>query len=155
MKDRIQLDIGIGDSVDPVEIVWPLLQYREQALFENSVSLQVYPVETIFAEKLETVIARGTFNSRMKDFHDLFLLCQQASLIDPQTLIENINKTFAIRETKIEIPILLTSDDGYLQTLWNAHLRTLGQTTVQELQVPDNIFSLIEQINAYLVRIGL
>lgn len=155
MKDRIQLDIGIGDSVDPVEIVWPLFQYREQALFEDSVSLQVYPVETIFAEKLETVIARGTFNSRMKDFHDLFLLCQQASLINPQTLIENINKTFMMRGTKIEIPISLTSDDGYLQNLWNAHLRTLGQAVVQELQLPDNIFSLIHEINGYLSTIGL
>jgi predicted nucleotidyltransferase component of viral defense system len=150
MRDRIQIDIGMGDSVDPVEIVWPLFQYREQALFEDSVSLQVYPVETIFAEKLETVISRGAINSRMKDFHDLFLLCQQASLINPQTLIENINKTFMTRDTKIEIPISLTSDDGYLQNLWNAHLRTLGQAVVQELQLPDNIFSLIEKINAYL-----
>lgn len=155
MKDRIQIDIGIGDSVDPVEIVWPLFQYREQALFEDSVSLQVYPVETIFAEKLETVISRGTINSRMKDFHDLFLLCRHESLINPQALVENINKTFMTRGTKIEIPISLASDDGHLQDLWNAHLRTLGQVVAQELQLPDNIFTLIERINSHLSNIGL
>lgn len=155
MRDRIQIDIGIGDNVDPVEIVWPLFQYREQALFEDSVSLKVYPVEAIFSEKLETVISRGSINSRMKDFHDLFLLSRQTSLINPKTLIENINQTFITRGTTIEIPITLTSDDGYLQNLWNAHLRTLGQTVVQELQLPDNIFSLIEQINTYLSKIGL
>lgn len=155
MRDRVQIDIGIGDNVDPVEIVWPLFQYREQALFEDSVSLKVYPVEAIFSEKLETVISRGTLNSRMKDFHDLFLLCRDSSLINPQILIENIKQTFMTRGTNIEIPISLASDDGYLQNLWNAHLRTLGQAVVQELQLPDNIFSLIAQMNVYLSKLSI
>ena len=48
MRDRIQVDIGVGDVVDPVQIEWPFFQYKKQPLFEDFISLQVYPVETIF-----------------------------------------------------------------------------------------------------------
>jgi hypothetical protein len=41
------------------------------SMFEGEISLVVYPPETIFAEKLETVLSKGAANSRMKDYHDL------------------------------------------------------------------------------------
>lgn len=74
MKDRIHIDIGTGDVVSPTPRDLNLVQYRDKPLFESQISLLVYPPETIFAEKLETVISKGTINSRMKDYHDLLLL---------------------------------------------------------------------------------
>jgi len=86
MSDKFNVDVGVGDAVEPVTLTWPSFIYKEKPLFEDSISLEVYPVETIFAEKLETVISRGAANSRMKDFHDLLLLCRQSKLIDKAIL---------------------------------------------------------------------
>ncbi|MBA3603718.1 MAG: nucleotidyl transferase AbiEii/AbiGii toxin family protein [Parachlamydiaceae bacterium] len=70
MKDKIHVDVGIGDAVEPLHRELKLFQYRGKPFFEESISLLVYPIETIFAEKLETVLSKGSRNSRMKDFHD-------------------------------------------------------------------------------------
>ena len=151
MRDRIQIDIGVGDVVESVQIDWPLFQYKEQPLFEDFISLHVYPVETIFSEKLETIIARGAANSRMKDFHDVVLLCRKLSLIDTENLNKSIKATFLTRGTKMEMPIVF-SDDEYLrlQRLWAAHLRTLEKATKEMLQLPDEISSVVQEINANL-----
>ncbi|WP_202972541.1 nucleotidyl transferase AbiEii/AbiGii toxin family protein [Legionella drozanskii] len=57
--------------------------------------MEVYPVETIFAEKLETIISRGAANSRMKDYHDLLLLCREDGLLDKARLKNNIDQTIS------------------------------------------------------------
>jgi len=71
-KFKVAIDVGFGDIVDPIEYSIPLIRSSKGGLFEENVTLPCYPKEFIFAEKLETVIHRGSFNSRMKDFHDLY-----------------------------------------------------------------------------------
>lgn len=56
MKDKIHVDVGIGDIVEPQNRKIKLFEYRGKPFFEESISLMVYPIETIFAEKLETVL---------------------------------------------------------------------------------------------------
>lgn len=63
MKDRIHVDVGIGDIVEPENREIELFKYRGKPFFEESISLLVYPIETIFAEKLETVLSKGPRNS--------------------------------------------------------------------------------------------
>ena len=60
MKDKIHVDIGIGDIVEPQNREIKLFEYRGKPFFEESISLLVYPIETIFAEKLETVLSKGS-----------------------------------------------------------------------------------------------
>ncbi len=75
MRDKIQIDVGIGDVVTPTTRELHFFQYKGKPMFfEGEISLVVYPSETIFAEKLETVLSKGAANSRMKDYHDLLLL---------------------------------------------------------------------------------
>ena len=151
MKDRIQIDIGVGDVVEPVQIDWPLFHYKKQPIFEEYISLQVYPVETIFSEKLETIVARGAANSRMKDFHDVLLLCRKSIVIDTGKFKDSINKTFSTRGTIVEVPILFLEDEyARLQILWSAHIHTLGQLVKDELQLPDDIFILMKEVNTWL-----
>ncbi|MDX2346566.1 MAG: nucleotidyl transferase AbiEii/AbiGii toxin family protein [Legionella sp.] len=154
MRDRIQIDIGVGDVVESIQIDWPLFQYKAQPLFEDYISLHVYPVETIFSEKLETIIARGAANSRMKDFHDVILLCRKLTVIDREKLNNSIRKTFMTRDTTIEIPVVF-SDDEYLrlQRLWAAHLRTLEASTKETLRLPENISSVVHEINTSLSHV--
>lgn len=68
----IQIDVGFGDAVtpQPVEIEYPTL------LDAPAPRLRAYPVETVVAEKFETLVSLGVANSRLKDFYDLWLIAQ-------------------------------------------------------------------------------
>lgn len=72
LKDKIHVDLGVGDIVEPELLTIDLLHYREKPMFEGEIKLMVYPVETIFAEKFETVISRGNINSRMQDYMEKY-----------------------------------------------------------------------------------
>lgn len=151
MSDKFFVDIGVGDVVEPVSLDWPSFVYKEKSLFEDFISLNVYPVETIFAEKLETVISRGAANSRMKDYHDLLLLCRESKLIDKSRLQENIRQTFQNRGTTFSIPIQFQPDElSRMQILWSGHLRVLGDARSQSLSLPKDIAQVIEDLNQWL-----
>src|SRR5207253_1224619 len=63
----IHFDLGVGDPVTPA----PLTTSTLELIGEGEISWQVYPIETIVAEKLQTLIERGGDNSRAKDVFDL------------------------------------------------------------------------------------
>lgn len=138
--------------VEPVLLDWPSFSYKEIPLFNDSISLEVYPVETIFAEKLETLISPGAANSRMKDYHDLLLLCRSESkLIDKIWLKDNITQTFQNRETVFFLPVqFLSGELERMQRLWSGHLRVLGAYRVQSLGLPANIETVIDELNQWL-----
>lgn len=151
MKDRIHIDVGTGDIVDPAMRELHLFQYRGKPLFENEISLMVYPPETIFAEKLETVISKGAINSRMKDYHDLLLLSRNPSMIDFNKLQAAIKKTFDHRDTELELIKFSEQDLKPMVNLWTAHLKNLGPA-MQMLNLPVNIQDVIAEINKILIN---
>ena len=64
------MDVTTGDIITPREI-----EYTFPLLFdERSISILVYNLETILAEKLETVLSRNIANTRPRDFYDIFIL---------------------------------------------------------------------------------
>lgn len=151
MSDKFFVDIGVGDVVEPVPLVWPPFVYKEKPLFDDHISLDVYPVETIFAEKLETLISRGAANSRMKDYHDLFLLCRESKLIDKSRLQENITQTFQNRGTTFSTLIQFQPDElSRMQILWSGHLRVLGDARSESLALPKDIVKVIQDLNQWL-----
>ncbi|MBS4166147.1 Uncharacterized protein NEOC65_001227 [Neochlamydia sp. AcF65] len=154
MQDKIHIDVGIGDIVKPFSQDIYLFQYKGHPLFEEEVSLMVYPPETIFAEKLETVISKGTANSRMKDYHDLLLLIRDAKLINFKILKDAITNTFKNRKRRLELLSFDEADLESLQKLWAAHLKNLGNIA-RELNLPKEMHSTIKEINAYIKQLGL
>lgn len=154
MKDRIQVDIGVGDIVEPKVEVIELYHYKGQPIFEESVSLRVYPMETIFAEKFETIIHKGATNSRMKDFHDLLLICRSGNLLDSKKLSADIVKTFNNRKTPLATSIKLSSDDiANIQKFWAAHRKGLMKIATQ-LNIPESVEDVIAEINQWLKKVG-
>ncbi|HII4560416.1 TPA: nucleotidyl transferase AbiEii/AbiGii toxin family protein [Legionella pneumophila] len=154
MSDKFFVDIGVGDVVEPVLLDWPAFSYKEIPLFNDAISLEVYPVETIFAEKLETIISRGAANSRMKDYHDLLLLCRNDGLLDKARLKNNIDQTFQNRGTVFSIPIQFQSDElDRMQLLWAGHLRALGASRTQLIGLPEKIDTVINDLNQWLLTI--
>jgi hypothetical protein len=147
MKDKIHVDVGIGDIVQPQNKELKLFEYRGKPFFEESISLLVYPIETIFAEKLETVLSKGSRNIRMKDFHDLLLLLRETSLKNSKKLHKDIRKTFENRGTSLKLIEFDEVGLRALQQLWTAHLRGLGDIA-KELDLPEKITTAIDRINS-------
>lgn len=70
MSVPLKVDITTGDQITPREIIF---QYK--LLFEpTSIKVLAYNLETVIAEKLETVISRGDQNTRPRDYYDIFII---------------------------------------------------------------------------------
>lgn len=150
MKDKIQIDIGVGDTVEQIEEDFELFVYKGKPIFSGAITLQVYPVEAILAEKLEAIISKGALNSRMKDYHDVILMTREAGLLDVEKAKSAIESTFGNRGTKFVYPIVF-SDQGLanLQTLWTSHLRGLSEFW-KTLRLPDEIGAVLEELNSWI-----
>lgn len=75
MAVPLKLDITTGDKITPKEI-----EYNFKLLMEDrSISILAYNLETILAEKLETVISRGDQNTRPRDYYDIYVLLKLQS----------------------------------------------------------------------------
>ena len=69
MAVPLKLDITTGDKITPKEI-----EYQFKLLLEDrKISVFAYNLETIMAEKLETVISRGDQNTRLRDYYDIYI----------------------------------------------------------------------------------
>ena len=70
MSVPLTVDVTTGDRITPeaIEYSYPLL------FGEGEITLMAYPVETVLAEKLETVVTRGVANTRPRDFYDIHIL---------------------------------------------------------------------------------
>lgn len=149
-RTSIAIDIGIGDVVEGAKKNIEFLALKTKPLFEMSVALQVYPVEYIFAEKLETVIYRGAVNSRMKDFFDLWLLLElERKEITLPKLRVAILRTFANRETILQpIGQLLSSNYNEMQKNWQAFRRGLARESAD--RAPDLVKEIIEKIDGWM-----
>ena len=72
----LKIDISTGDVITPREIA-----YSYKLMFEDrTIPIMTYPIETVLAEKLETVISRSITNTRMRDFYDIHLLLKSQKI---------------------------------------------------------------------------
>ena len=96
LKVNLEIDISTGDKVTPRE-----LKYKYPLIFEDrTIMISSYNIETILAEKIETVLRRGVFNSRMKDFYDIYyFLTKLRKEIDINVLKEAVDNTFTKRNS--------------------------------------------------------
>lgn len=70
IKNKMKIDITTGDKITPAAI-----EYSFHTMFdEKDIDVYAYTIETILAEKYETVIHRGLTNTRSRDFYDLYVL---------------------------------------------------------------------------------
>ena len=119
----LKIDISTGDVITPraIEINYDLL------LEDRSISLWSYNLETILAEKLQTVLARGILNTRMRDFYDIRMLLDtyedkvnKAVLKDAFAATCKKRGTDHLQEQAEEIIKIIEADEQ-LQVLWRAY----------------------------------
>jgi hypothetical protein len=142
---RLQIDVGIGDAVTP-EPEWVELP----AILDLPVPrLRAYRPETSIAEKLETIVARGLLNSRLKDYFDIYILSLNQSF-DLDILTCAVRDTFERRGTSLpsDFPVGLTqafvAEPGrHLQ--WRGFLDKAGVA-----DIPNDLRDIIKQIAVFV-----
>ena len=96
----IKIDISTGDSITPSAIEYNLPLILEK----RKIELWAYNIETLLAEKLETVMSRATENTRMRDFYDIYVLTNQENvIINPDHMRQAFHKTCIHRGTEKQI----------------------------------------------------
>lgn len=153
IKQIIHLDIATGDIVTPHPVT-----YAYKAIFnDESFSIIAYTIETILAEKLQTIYSRNFLNSRSKDFYDVYILSKlKKNDIDFRQLNVACKRTFSYRETELdynEIVQLMESfkTDPIQQQQWqnysNKYSYTKGISFSEILDEIVNLVSIIASSN--------
>lgn len=121
MRIPIKIDFSTGDIITPGEV-----DFVYGKLFnQGTINLKAYPLETILAEKLETILVRSSENTRMRDFYDLVILYNLCfDKINCETLKAAVDNTLRQRQTiqnleKVDEIFKVISNSKYLMELWN------------------------------------
>ena len=120
----MKLDLTTGDAITPreIEYIYPCIFSKED------IKIMEYPLETILAEKYETIIRRNITTTRMRDFYDLYTLYKlKNDEINYKILKEAIERTSDKRGSQdimkdYEEIIEDIKEDSYLRSLWEVYL---------------------------------
>lgn len=131
MAVPLKLDITTGDKITPKEI-----EYQFKLLLEDrNISIFAYNLETLMAEKLETVISRGDLNTRPRDYYDIFILVKmQYSNIKINELKAALNATAEKRGSKDIVKnyrkiINVVRDSEIMQRQWKNYQKDFEYAT--------------------------
>ncbi len=121
-KIPIGIDIGFGDVIypDAVKMDFPVILDMEPP------RVNAYSLESSIAEKLEAIIHNGYFNSRYKDFYDIYVLSKKYAF-SYEELRNAVVETFENRKTRMTMDSAAFGDeflnDPMHQTRWNSFLK--------------------------------
>jgi len=117
----LKIDISTGDVITPREIA-----YSYKLMFEDrTIPIMTYPIETVLAEKLETVISRSITNTRMRDFYDIHILLKSQN-INADILALALERTakkrgnFSLLENAESVLKIVKSDED-MKRLWDIY----------------------------------
>ncbi|MCD6435884.1 MAG: nucleotidyl transferase AbiEii/AbiGii toxin family protein [Clostridiales bacterium] len=95
-KIPLKIDITAGDEITPKEVVYPYKLLLE----DRVIDVYAYNIETVLAEKIETIISRSITNTRMRDFYDIYILLEShKETIDFKVLSSALKATATKRGT--------------------------------------------------------
>ena len=121
----LKIDISTGDIITPREI-----KYNFNLMLENrTIEVWAYNLETVLAEKLETVISRNVTNTRMRDFYDIYILQKlYGEQLSKDVLWDALVATAKKRETLEQIEVEDIDEvfneiqsNSVMENLWKAY----------------------------------
>ena len=123
MWQTIKIDISTGDSITPAAIEYnlPLL------LEKRDIELWAYNIETLLAEKLETIMSRAEGNTRMRDFYDIYILTSLENIDINEALLRNAFRNTCVHRGSekniIQFNEILSKIDSskVMSDLWNVY----------------------------------
>ena len=118
----LSIDISTGDIITPHAV-----QYNFSEIFddEKSYELWAYNIETVMAEKVETILRRGVFNTRPRDFYDAYILTTTQKF-DKAVFANALRATANHRGTTeqiADVPAILHNieESPELKTMWDKY----------------------------------
>mgnify|MGYP000239522774 FL=1 len=146
INSPMKIDITTGDEITPAAIC-----YDYPFLFERkSVPIMAYTLETILAEKYETILRRNIGTTRARDFYDLHtLFCLRRDEVRPEILRQAIQHTAEKRGSTVELKewVDILSDmkeEPALVSLWDNYIRE--NTYASDFSFSE-VLSTVEQIS--------
>ena len=115
----LSIDVSTGDAITPHAV-----QYNFSEIFddEKSYELWAYNIETVMAEKVETILRRGVFNTRPRDFYDAYILATTQKF-DKSLFTDALKATATHRGTTeqiVDIPTIMKNieESHELRAMW-------------------------------------
>ena len=123
----LSIDVSTGDAITPHAIPYCFAEIFDE---EKSYELWAYNVETVLAEKVETILRRGVFNTRPRDFYDAYILATTQPF-DRAVFAEALRATARHRGTAeqiTDVPGILHSirQSPELRAMWNKYQKQFG-----------------------------
>lgn len=125
MNPPVKIDITTGDSITPAQIEYPYPRMFD----EGCIAVMSYPMATTLAEKFETVVSRGTANTRGRDFYDILaLLNAHEHTIDFDQIRSALDATSAKRgsaDTVVEYAYVLENirSSPQMISVWDSYAK--------------------------------
>ena len=149
MKTPLKIDISTDDVITPKEV-----SYEYKLMFEErSIPVLAYNLETILAEKLETILSRGILNTRMRDYYDLMILnvvkSNEVNYADLRKALEVTSRkreSFELLADSGQILEQIKSDTGLMEQ-WKIYQRKYDYAADYNWEdIIENIIELFEKI---------
>ena len=122
LKVSLEIDISTGDEITPKE-----LNFEYISIFDNKkIYIGTYNIETILSEKIETILRRGKYNTRMKDYDVYFFLMKLKKDINIKIFKQALNNTLRKREAfdyynDYKQILDLIAEDDRITNYWNTY----------------------------------
>lgn len=142
----LSIDVSIGDAITPHAV-----QYNVSEIFddEKSYELWAYNIETVMAEKVETILRRGVFNTRPRDFYDTYILTTTQKF-DNAVFADALSATAKHRGTTeqiADVPSILYNieESPELKTMWGKYRKQFSYAKdITYEQIMDSIKTLLK-----------
>ncbi len=120
----LSIDVSTGDAITPHAVPYRFAEIFEE---EKSYELWAYNIETVMAEKVETILRRSVFNTRPRDFYDAYILASTQKF-DKAVFTQALGATAAHRGTAEQIAdvqgILRNIEESpQLRAMWDKYRR--------------------------------
>lgn len=120
IRENFQIDIATGDPITPN----PIIYKYHPILGDSYINVWSYNIETVIAEKLETILRRAEANSRIRDYYDLYLIYTKGwHAVNIDDLRKAVDKTFEKRNYtgNIEKTIAILNDSKIIKNKWDSY----------------------------------
>lgn len=141
----LSIDVSTGDAITPNPVEYTFSEIFDD---EKSYCLWSYNIETVMAEKVETILRRGVFNTRPRDFYDAYILATTQKF-DKALFTEALQATAAHRGTTdqiSDIPTILKNieESPELRAMWDKYRKQFAYAKGIEYEsVLDEIIKLV------------
>lgn len=144
----LSMDVSTGDAITPHAV-----QYNFSEIFddEKTYELWAYNIETVMAEKVETILRRGVFNTRPRDFYDAYILTTTQKFdkaVFEDALKATANHRGTTRQIK-DVPGILQNieESPELKTMWERYRKQFAYAADIEYKQIMNVLKTLLGIN--------